>query len=99
MQHRGMGFQVGIAAGTAGAPVIMFEGDVKILLTIKIRRVAADPALSQSSLLSLRVSRVKVSLSWALAGDAGGHHCIFIAFQRLLRLAVLRLETRGVAQH
>ena len=78
----------------------MFEGDIKILLTIKIGGVAADPALQPViAAIVTRQPRKGVVILRALAGDAGGHHCIFIAFQRLLRLAVLRLETRGVAQH
>lgn len=78
----------------------MFEGDIKILLTIKIGGVAADPAFQPViAAIVTRQPRKGVVILRALAGNAGGHHCIFIAFQRLLRLVVLRLKTRGVAQH
>lgn len=45
LQHGGMRLQVGIAAGAAGTPEVMFQGDVQILLTIKVGGIAADPAL------------------------------------------------------
>ena len=68
LQHGGMRLQVGIAAGAAGTPEVMFQGDVQILLTIKVGGIAADPTLQPVIMLSLRVSRVKVSLSCGCAG-------------------------------
>ncbi|MCS6057889.1 hypothetical protein LNO36_27620 [Klebsiella variicola subsp. variicola] len=40
-----MRLQVGIAAGAAGTPEVVFQGDVQILLAIKIGGIATDPAL------------------------------------------------------
>ena len=78
----------------------MLKGNVKILLAIKIGGVAADPALQPVILAIVAGQAGKgVIILRANAGHASGHHRVFIAFQGLLWLLALRLETRGITQH
>ena len=97
MQHRGVRFKIGIAAGTARTPEIMFEGDVKILLAIEIRGVAADPALQPviAAVVAGQAGKGIVILR-ADRGHARSHHGIFITLQRHLRLAAPGLESGGI---
>ena len=100
MQHRGVRFEIGITAGAAGSPEIMLQGDVKILLAIEIRGVAADPALQPviAAVVAGQAGKGIVILR-ADRGHARSHHGIFITLQRHLRLAVLGLEPGRIAQH
>ncbi|STH70622.1 Uncharacterised protein [Escherichia coli] len=44
LQHGSVRFQIGVTTGAARTPVIVLEGDVKILLAIEVRRIAAHAA-------------------------------------------------------
>ena len=100
VQHGGMGFKVGVAPRTAGAPVLVLQGDVNILLTIEIARVATYAALQPViALIIARQAGESVVIHRTGRGDPRGHHRIFVSLKRRLWLTVRRLETGRVAQY
>ncbi len=100
LQHGGMRLQVGIAAGAAGTPEVMFQGDVQILLTIKVGGIAADPALQPVIMAVVaRQPRKSIVILRLRGGNAGGHHRFPVVRQRLLRRPALGGKARGIAQH
>ena len=78
----------------------MLQRHVEILLTIQVRRIAAHAALEPvvAGIVTRQAGEGVVILR-SRRRDPGGDHRIFIGFQRLLRVAVLRLKTCGIAQH
>ncbi len=78
----------------------MLQRDVNILLTVKIPGITAHAALQPVVFFIVtRQTGEAVVVRRTRRGDTGRYHRIFIGFQRLLRLAVLRLETCGITQH
>ena len=78
----------------------MFQGDVQILLAIKVGGIAADPALQPviPAVVARQPGKGIVILRLR-GGDAGGHHRLPVVSQRLLRLPVPGGKARGIAQH
>ena len=78
----------------------MFQGDVQILLAIKIGGIATDPALQPVILAVVaRQPRKGIVILRLRGGDAGGHHRLPVVRQRLLRRPGLGGKARGIAQH
>ena len=78
----------------------MFEGDVEILLTIEVRRIAAHAAFQPVVLLVIAGQTGKgVVILRTRCRHTGCDHCVFVGFQRLLRFPRLRFKTRAIAQY
>lgn len=64
----------------------MFQGDVQILLTIKVGGIAADPTLQPVIMAVVaRQPRKSIVILRLRGGNAGGHHRFPVVRQRLLR--------------
>ena len=78
----------------------MLQRDVNILLAVQLTGITAHAALQPVVFFIVtRQTGETVVISRTRRGDTRRYHRIFIGFQRLLRLPVLRLETRGITQH
>ena len=78
----------------------MLKGDVKILLAIEVRRIAAHAAFQPVIFLVVTGQSGKgVVILRTRRGHTGCDHRVFVGFQRLLWIARLRFKLRTVAQH
>ncbi|EPB24006.1 hypothetical protein H216_2199 [Klebsiella pneumoniae DMC0526] len=78
----------------------MFQGDVQILLTIKVGGIAADPTLQPVIMAVVaRQPRKSIVILRLRGGNAGGHHRFPVVRQRLLRRPALGGKARSIAQH
>ena len=95
-----MRFQIGVTTGAARTPVIVLKGDVKILLAIEVRRIAAHAAFQPVIFLVVTgQSGECVVILRTRRSHTGCDHGVFVGFQRLLWIARLRFKLRTVAQH
>ena len=100
LQHGGVRFQIRIATRTVRAPEIMLQRDVQILLTIEVGGITAHAALEPIIFFIVaRQAGKGVIILRPRRGNLRRYHGIFVGFQRLLRVAVLRLITRRVTQY
>ena len=78
----------------------MLKGDVKILLAIEVRRIAAHAAFQPVIFLVVTgQSGECVVILRTRRSHTGCDHGVFVGFQRLLWIARLRFKLRTVAQH
>ena len=78
----------------------MLKSDVKILLTIKICRIAAYAAFQPVVFLVITGKAGKgVVILRTRRRHTGSDHRVFVGFQRLLRFTCLRLKFCAIAQY
>ena len=95
-----MRFQIGVTTGAARTPVIVLEGDVKILLAIEVSRIAAHAAFQPVIFLVVTGQPGKgVVILRTRRGHTGCNHGVFVGFQRLRWIARQRFKLRTITQY
>ena len=95
-----MRFQIGVTTGAARTPVIVLKGDVKILLAIEVRRIAAHATFQPVIFLVVTGQSGKgVVILRTRRSHTGCDHGVFVGFQRLRWIARLRFKLRTITQH